>query len=65
MSPKMKALLQLAAVLSGVFGLRSKIKEARADRDRLAMADAIVTGLGLITGTALAVRALRQGEDEK
>ncbi|MFR9729680.1 hypothetical protein ACL03H_10655 [Saccharopolyspora sp. MS10] len=65
MSPKIKALIQLASVVSAAVGLRTSLREARANEDRLAMADSIITALGLITGTALAIRALRKGEDGK
>ncbi|MBB5155395.1 hypothetical protein [Saccharopolyspora phatthalungensis] len=65
MNPKIKAAFQLASVLSGALGLRASFREARHKNDKLALADAIITALGLITGTALAVRALRKGEDDK
>lgn len=65
MNPKLKAAFQLASALSAVFGLRASLRQARKDNDKLALADVIVTALGVVTGTALAVRALRKGEDEK
>jgi hypothetical protein len=65
MNPKIKAAFQLASVLSAAFGLRASFRTAREKNDKLALADAIITALGLITGTALAVRALRKGEDDK
>jgi hypothetical protein len=65
MNPKIKAAFQLASALSTAIGLRASFREARENKDKLALADVILTALGLITGTALAVRALRQGEDEK
>ena len=65
MNPKIKALFQLASVISAAVGLRASIRDARANDDRLAMADSIITALGLITGTALAIRTLRKGEDGK
>ena len=64
-NPKIKALVQLVSVLSAVFGLRSQFREARENNDRLALADSVITTLGLVTGTALAVRTLRKGEDEQ
>ncbi|WP_249124199.1 hypothetical protein [Saccharopolyspora erythraea] len=63
MNPKMKAVFQLVSVLSAVFGLRASFRDARANKDKLALADTVITTLGLITGTALAVRTLRRGED--
>ncbi|MFD0490877.1 hypothetical protein A8924_6520 [Saccharopolyspora erythraea NRRL 2338] len=63
MNPKMKAVFQLVSALSAVFGLRASFRDARANNDKLALADTIITTLGLITGTALAVRTLRRGED--
>ncbi|MEV0704255.1 hypothetical protein AB0I53_40950 [Saccharopolyspora sp. NPDC050389] len=65
MNPKIKAAFQLASVLSAAFGLRASFRAAREKNDKLALADAVITALGLITGTALAVRALREGEDDK
>jgi hypothetical protein len=65
MNPKIKAAFQLASVLSAALGLRASFRAAREEDDKLALADAIITALGLITGTALAVRALRKGEDDK
>ncbi len=64
-NPKIKAVIQLVSVLSAAFGLRSQIREARENNDRLALTDSIITTLGLVTGTALAMRTLRKGEDEK
>lgn len=64
MNPKLKAAVQLGSTLAGAYGLQRRIREARADKDKLALADAIITGLGLVTGTALALRALRKGEDK-
>ncbi|GAA3355383.1 MULTISPECIES: hypothetical protein [Saccharopolyspora] len=63
MNQKLKAAFQLASVLSAAYGLRASLREAKANGDRLAMADSIITALGLITGTALAIRTLRKGED--
>ncbi|SDK85845.1 hypothetical protein SAMN04487820_11495 [Actinopolyspora mzabensis] len=64
MNPKLRALLAVGAELSRGIGLRGKIRKAREDNDRLVMADAIVTVLGLITGVALAVREVRKAERE-
>ncbi len=65
MNPKIKAAVLVASQAAGAFGLPAKIREARRDGDRLALLDAVVTALGIITGTALAVRTLRQEEVEK
>ncbi|WP_229679820.1 hypothetical protein [Saccharopolyspora thermophila] len=65
LNPKIKAAFQLASVLSAAFGLRASFRSAREKNDKLALADAIITALGLVTGTALAVRALRETEEEK
>ena len=65
MNPKLKAVFQLASVVSAAFGLRASIKSAREKNDKLELADAIITALGLVTGTALAVRALRKGSDDQ
>lgn len=65
MNRKTKALIELVSVLSGAWGLRGKVREARANKDRLVLVDSLVTGLGLITGTALALRTLRKGDEPK
>ncbi|GAA2347728.1 hypothetical protein GCM10009854_26110 [Saccharopolyspora halophila] len=65
MNPKLKAVFQLASVVSAAFGLKQSIKSAREKNDKLELADAIITALGLVTGTALAVRALRKGSDDQ
>ncbi|WP_243792576.1 hypothetical protein [Saccharopolyspora gloriosae] len=65
MNSKLKAVFQLASVISAAFGLRASLRDAKANNDRLAMADSIITALGLITGTALAIRTLRKGDDGK
>ena len=59
MPPKVKALFELVSVVSGAWGLRAKFRDARANRDRLVLADSVITALGLVTGTLLAVRTLR------
>ena len=64
-NPKLKAAFQLASVVSAAFGLKSSYKAAREKNDKLELADVIITALGLITGTALAVRALRKGSDDE
>ncbi len=63
MNPKVKAAIQLASTVGGVVTLQRRLREAKADKDKLVFADAIITGLGLITGTALALRELRKRED--
>ncbi|MDR7300785.1 hypothetical protein [Haloactinomyces albus] len=65
MNSKIKGAMLVASQVTSAVGLRSRIREARQNSDRLAMADAVITALGIITGTALAVRALRTGEDEQ
>ena len=64
MPPKYKALLELASAVSGAWGLRAKIRDARQNQDRLVLLDSLITALGLITGTALAIRTLRNGDAE-
>ncbi|RCW39123.1 hypothetical protein DFQ14_11815 [Halopolyspora algeriensis] len=65
MNAKIKAAVLVASQVAAAAGLRSKIREARRDGDRLALADSLITVLSVITGTALAVRTLRKGEDEQ
>ncbi|GAB2744419.1 hypothetical protein GCM10027174_17660 [Salinifilum aidingensis] len=64
MNPKLKAVFQLASTVGGVVTLQRRLREAKADRDKLVFVDVVVTGLSLITGTALALRELRKGEDK-
>lgn len=64
MPPKFKALLELVSVLSGAWGLRAKFRDARRNQDRLVLIDSVITALGLATGTALAIRTLRNGDRE-
>lgn len=64
MPPKFKALLELVSVLSGAWGLRAKFRDARRNQDRLVLIDSVITALGLATGTALAIRTLRNGDGE-
>ncbi len=64
MNPKIKAAFLLASQVGAAYGLRSKLREARDKNDRLALLDAAVSAAGLLTGSALAVRALRKGDEE-
>lgn len=64
MNRKTKALIELVSVLSGVWGLRAKFRDARENKDRLELVDSVITALSLITGTALAVRTLRKGDEK-
>jgi hypothetical protein len=65
MNPKIKATFQLVSVVSAVLGLRSKFREAREEGDRLVLIDSIITALGLVTGTALAIRTLREKKEDE
>jgi hypothetical protein len=65
MNPKIKAAFQCVSVVSTAFGLRSRVREARENKDQLALADTIITALGLITGLALAVRTLRKPQEDE
>ena len=64
MNYKIKATILIVSQVAAVVGLQKKIKQAREDQDRLALADSIVSGLGVITGLALAFRTLRRKEDK-
>ena len=48
----------VAAASSAVNGL----KNARADKDKLALVNALAGGLAAITGVLIAIRALRSGK---
>ncbi len=63
MNYKIKAAILIGSQVASVIGLHKKIKQARADNDRLALADSIISGLGVITGLALAFRTLRRKEE--
>jgi hypothetical protein len=65
MTPKIKAVFQCASAISTAVGLRSKFREARENKDRLALVDTIITALGLVTGLALAVRTLRRPPEDE
>jgi hypothetical protein len=50
-----------------VFGITSAardLRKARRDGDKLALLDAFVSLLAVVTGIAIAVRALREGEED-
>lgn len=65
MNPKLKAVIRLVSTVLGGVGLRARYMKARDKRDRLVMVDVLISVAGLITGTALAVRQLRKGEDDE
>ncbi|MFD7512990.1 hypothetical protein ACFV5N_27135 [Streptomyces sp. NPDC059853] len=60
--PKSKAgtYLSIGATLFGAFGVVKQLRTARAERDPLEMADAIISAAGLVTGIALLSRELRR-----
>jgi hypothetical protein len=64
MNPKIKAAFQCVSAVGTAVGLRSRLREARENNDRLVLADVIITTLGLITGVALAIRTLRKEQEE-
>lgn len=64
MNPKIKAAFQCVSAVSTAVGLRSRLRDARENKDRLVLADVIITALGLVTGVALAVRTLRKPHEE-
>jgi hypothetical protein len=65
MNPKIKAAFQCVSAVTTAVGLRSRLREARENKDRLVLADVVITALGLITGVALAIRTLRKGTEDE
>ena len=53
--------LGLVGLGFGAVGAVKELREAKGKRDYLALANAIVSIVGVITGGALAIRGLRKG----
>ncbi len=64
MNPKLRAAIAVGTEIARGYGVRSKLRQARQENDRLALADAMITAVGLITGIALAIRELRRAGEE-
>lgn len=63
----MKNLKSIATVVGTVMSGRTALKrlrQARADGDRLELVDAVLNAVVLVTGTIIIVRRLTRGEDE-
>jgi hypothetical protein len=54
----------LLGLAFGAIGAVRQLREARGKKDRLALLNAVVNITGVVTGGALAVRALRKGGEE-
>lgn len=53
----------LVGLAFGAIGAVREIREARGKKDMLALANAVVNILAVVTGAALLVRSLRRGDD--
>jgi hypothetical protein len=61
---KVRAVAGLVGLGFGAMGAVKELREAKGKRDYLALANAIVNIIAVITGGALAIRGLRKGEDD-
>ncbi|MDX3656414.1 hypothetical protein PV646_03755 [Streptomyces sp. ID05-26A] len=59
---KARGFLGLAGAVAGAVGAFSGFKSARANKDKLALANAIASIAVAVTGAALAARALRKDD---
>ena len=53
----------VTTLMAGLHALK-RLRQAREDGDRLELADAVLNGIVLVTGTIIIIRRLRAGEDE-
>ena len=61
---KMRVLFSLVTSAIAAVNAMSDVREAKRDRDTLALTNAVANILAMITGAALAVRTLRKGEEK-
>jgi hypothetical protein len=61
---KMRVLFSLATSAIAAANAVSDVREAKRDRDTLALTNAVANILAMVTGAALAVRTLRRGEEK-
>lgn len=61
---KMKGAFGVVSSVTAATGAVTSLKRARADKDRLLLANAIASILVAITGALIAVRALKKGGDK-
>jgi uncharacterized membrane protein len=60
---QVRAVAGLVGLGFGAVGAVKELREAKGKRDYLALANAIVNIIAVITGGALAIRGLRKGDD--
>ena len=60
---KVRAVAGLVGLGFGAAGAVKELREAKGKRDYLALANAVISILGVLTGGALVVRGLRKGDD--
>ncbi|HEX3590926.1 MAG TPA: hypothetical protein VHV74_14940 [Pseudonocardiaceae bacterium] len=59
-----KGVLGLVGLAFGAFGAIRELRAARGKQDKLALANAVVNVLSVVTGAALVIRGIRkEGED--
>ncbi|MYV99685.1 hypothetical protein [Streptomyces sp. SID3343] len=63
--PKSKVgkILSVGMQVAGAIGVLKQVKEARGKGDKLEIVDAVVSAAAVITGFALLIRALREGDE--
>ena len=61
---KVRAVAGLVGLGFGAMGAVKELREAKGKRDYLALANAIISILGVLTGGALVIRGLRKEEGD-
>ncbi|HEX4723006.1 MAG TPA: hypothetical protein VH333_10860 [Pseudonocardiaceae bacterium] len=62
---KVRGVLGLVGLVFGALGAVRELKAASGNRDSLALVNAVLNFAAVLTGAALAVRALRKDGDEE
>jgi hypothetical protein len=62
---KLRLLFSLTTSAIAAVNAVSDVREAKRERDRLALTNAVANILAMLTGAALAVRTLRRGEKKR
>jgi hypothetical protein len=62
---KMSGVLGLVGLVFGALGAVRELKQATGKRDNLAVVNAVLNIAGVVTGAALAIRALRKNGDDE
>ena len=59
-----KGILGLIGLAFGAFGAVRELREAKGKQDKLALLNAAVNVVAVLTGAALVVRGMRKGDEE-